>query len=205
VKLHYAEVLNPRKVCALAKYVEAPVTFVHVDLAKGAHVTPAFRALNPNGRVPLLEDGENVIWEADAILCHLARRMDSDLWPGDARQVDVIRWLSWNQVHFQRFGGAFYFEHVIKAKFGTGAPDAAKIAAATSPFRTFARVLDDHLAGRAWLVGEAPTIADFSVAALLPYAEAARLPLDDCPAILRWHDRLNAFSAWRDPFPVRAG
>ena len=204
MKLHYAEVLNPRKVCALAKHVAAPVTYVCVDLAKGAHLTPTFRALNPNGKVPVLEDHDQVLWESDAILCHLAMRTGSDLWPGDARQVDVIRWLSWNQVHFQPVAGTFYFENIIKAKFGLGPPNEAKIAAATRPFRTFARVLDDHLADRQWLVGTAPTIADFSAAATLPYAESAQLPLEDCPAIRRWHDRLNAFDAWRDPYPTAA-
>ena len=201
MKLHYAEVLNPRKVCALAKYIDAPVTYIHVDLSKGAHLTPAFRDLNPNAKVPILEDGDLVLWESDAIMCRLARRAESDLWPADDRQVDVIRWLSWNQVHFQPLGGTFYFEHVIKTKFGIGAPDEEKLARSHKPFRTFAGVLDHHLSEREWLVGTAPTIADFSVSSTLPYAEAARLPLDGFPAIERWHDRLNRLEAWRNPFP----
>ena len=204
MKLHYAEVLNPRKVCALAKYLGSPVSYVKVDLAKGAHLGPAFRKLNPNGKIPVLEDDGHVLWEADAILCHLARRAGSDLWPSDARQVEVMRWLSWNQAHFQRFAGVSYFERVIKPMFGAAPASEEKIAEATKPFRRAARVLDDHLADRPFLTGDTLSIADFSVAITLPYAEKAGLPLDDCPAILRWHDRLMQIDAWRDPWPTAA-
>lgn len=204
MKLHYAEVLNPRKVCAFAKHVGVDIDYVRVDLAKGAHLRPDFRALNPNAKVPVLEDGDMVLWEADAILCHLAMCAGSDLWPSDGRQVDVIRWLSWNQVHFQPLGGVFYFENVIKPMFGVGAPDQEKVAASVTPFRRFARVLDEHLTSRRWLVGDAPTISDFSLGTIFAYADKAQLPVGDCPAILRWHDRLNAFEAWRNPFPALA-
>ena len=202
MKLHFAQVLNPRKVCALAKHLNAPVEYIRVDIRKGRHLSRPFRALNPNGKVPVLEDGDRVLWEADAILCHLAMRAGSGLWPSDTSQVDVIRWLSWNQVHFQHFGATFYFENVIKPMFDLGPPDAAKIAGAVAPFRTFAKVLDDHLMDHAWLVGPSPTIADFSVGALMPYAEAAELPLDGFPSIGRWHEGLNALDGWRDPFPA---
>ncbi len=204
MKLYYAEVLNPRKVCALARYLGAPIDYHRINLAKGEHKQPAFTALNPNGRVPVLEDGDNVLWESDAILCYLARRSESDLWPLDDRQADVLRWLSWNQVHFQPAGGVFYFERVIKATFKIGPPNEEKIAKVLPAYQNFARVLNDHLAGRQWLLGDAMSIADFSVAAVLPFAAQAGLPLDSCPAILRWHDRLNAIDAWREPYPSAA-
>lgn len=201
MRLHYAEVLNPRKVCALVKHLDAPVEFCRVDLGKGAHMTRDFRRLNPNAKVPVLEDGATVLWEADAILCHLAIVMNSDLWPRDARQVEVVRWLSWNQVHFQPLGGAFYFERVIKKMFDLGPPDEDKLAATLQPFRRVARVLDTHLADRRYMLGDALSVADFSVFGALPYREAAGLPLDDFPAIRRWIDRLEAMPAVRDPFP----
>ena len=96
-KLYYAEVLNPRKACAVARYLNSPVEFVHIDLAKGEQKTPEFLALNPNGKVPALEDGDTRLWEADAIMCHLARAAGSDLWPTDGRQTDVIRTLNASQ------------------------------------------------------------------------------------------------------------
>ena len=70
-------------------------------------------------------------------------------------------------------------------------------------FRRFAKVLDDHLAGRQWIVGGGLTVADFSVAMTLPYAGEAQLPLDQFTNVRRWHDRLNEIEAWREPFPAR--
>ncbi len=53
-------------------------------------------------------------------------------------------------------------------------------------------------------MGDALTVADFSVAVTLPYAEQAGIPLAEFPAVARWHERLNALEAWREPFPERA-
>jgi glutathione S-transferase len=203
VKLYYAEVLNPRKVCALARHVAAPIEFIAVALHKGEHLAPDFRALNPNGKVPVLQDGETIIWETDAIMVHLALHTGSDLWPRDHRQVDIIRWLSWNQAHFNRFAGQLYFEHVVKPMFGLGAPNADKVAEAMKSFRLFATVLDRHLADRTFLVGDALSVADFAVGGPMPFAKTALLPLDEFPAIARWSARLDALPAWASPYPAR--
>jgi glutathione S-transferase len=204
MKLYYSDVLNPRKACAVARHLKSPVEFVYLDLAKGEQQTPAFLAVNPNGKVPTLVDDDRIIWETDAVLCHLAMRAGSDLWPRDTnRQIDVIRWLSWNAQHFNRHGGELYFEHVIKPRFGLGPADPSIVDAALVGFRRFAAVLNGHLAGRRWLVGDGLTVADFSVAGVLPYAETARMPLNEFPEVRRWHERLNELEAWREPFPVR--
>ena len=205
MKLYYAETLNPRKACAVAKYLNAPVEFVHVDLGKGENRTPEFLALNPNGKVPLLETAGGSLWEANAIMCYLARVAGSDLWPHDDRQIEVMRWLSWDSQHFTRHAGTLYFEHIIKPAFGIGSADPAVVEEATGFFRRFAAVLNDHLSGRTYLVSDALTVADFAVAVSLPYAERARIPLAGFPEIERWHARLGELPAWLEPFPtVRA-
>ncbi|WP_236060993.1 glutathione S-transferase family protein [Paraburkholderia domus] len=81
-----------------------------------------------------------------------------------ARQTDVVRWLSWNSQHFYRHAGSLYFEHIIKPAFGLGEPDPSKVAEGQGWFRKHAGVLDQHLKGRQWLLGDGLTIADFSVA-----------------------------------------
>ena len=202
MKLYYSDVLSPRKACAVARYLKSPVEFVYLDLTKGDHKTPAYLALNPNAKVPTLVDGERVIWEADAINCHLSECAGAQLWPRDtAGQIDVVRWLSWNDQHFTRAGGALYFENIIKKRFRIGAPDAAVVGKELADFRRFAAVLDAHLNGRDWLVGNQMTVADFAVAVFLPYAAEAHVALDDFPQVGRWHDQLNALEAWRNPFP----
>jgi glutathione S-transferase len=206
MKLFYMETLNPQKACAVAKYLNSPVEFIRVDLTKGEQKKPAFLAINPNGKVPALEDGATRLWEADAIMCHLARKAGSDLWPSDTEsQIEVVRWLSWSANHFTRHTGALYFEHIIKPMFGLGAPDAKAIDEAVPFIKRFGAVLNDHLHGRDYLVGDKLSVADFAVGITLPYASKVQLPLDGLLEIARWHDRLNELPAWREPFPgVRA-
>lgn len=204
MKLYYAEVLNPRKVCALARHLGSPVDYVKVDLGKGQQRADAFVAMNPNAKVPVLVDGGRAIWESNAIMAHLAMKAGSDLWPRDERQIDVVRWLSWDLAHFSTYGGALYFEYVVRPLFDLGPADQAVADAALADFRTSAAVLDAHLEGRDWLVGETMTIADFAVAIALPYAERAHIPVAEFPNIQRWHDQLCALDAWRDPFPSAA-
>lgn len=201
MKLYFSETINPRKACAMARHLNVQVEFARVDLGRGEQHSPAFRAINPNGKVPVLHDGDLVLWEANAIMCHLSNVAGADLWPRDPRaQIEVQRWLSWDASHFTAHGGTLYFENLIKPAIGMGAPDAAAVEGATRMFVASAAVLDAHLGSRKFLLGDALTVADFAVGAALPYAKDAHIPLADFPAVARWHERLNELPAWRAPF-----
>jgi glutathione S-transferase len=203
MKLYYAETLNPRKACAVAKYLNSPVEFVSVELGKGAHKKPDYLAMNPNGKVPTLAVSDDLtIWEADAIMAYLARFAGSDLLPEGDKQIEVMRWLSWSAQHFTRHGGSLYFQYIIKPWVGLGDPDQAAVTESQNYFRQFAAVLDEHLASRKFLLGDQLTIADFSVGIALPHAQKAQIPIGEFPKVSRWHDRLNELPAWRDPFPA---
>ena len=58
MKLFYEQTINPRKACVVARYLNSPVDYVHIDLSKGENRTPEYLAINPNGKVPALEDGD---------------------------------------------------------------------------------------------------------------------------------------------------
>jgi glutathione S-transferase len=205
MQLYYFETLNPRKVCAVARYLNSPVDYKRIDLGKGEHKTPQFLAINPNGKLPVLEDGGLKLWEANAIMAYLAKAAGSELWPSDtAGQIDLLRWLSWNSEHFTRHAGSLYFQHLIKPRLLEQAPDAKAVEEATGFFKQFAQVLDDHLRQRRYLLGDRLTIADFAVAVSLPYAQEAKIPIAGFSAIARWHDRLTELPAWRQPFPAPA-
>jgi glutathione S-transferase len=170
MKLYYAETLAPRKACAVARYLGLPIDYVLVDLGKGDGEQKSldYLAINPNGTVPSLVDGDIKLWEADAIICHLAQRAESGLWPRDPQQqIDVVRWLSWNAQHLYRHGNELYVEHLIKRWIGMGDPDPSKVEQAQGCFRKHASVLDQHLKGRKWLLGNDLSVADFSVAVTL--------------------------------------
>ena len=203
MKLYYFETINGQKACAVAKHLNAPVEYVRVDLSKGEHKTPAYLAINPNGKIPALEDGERKIWESNAIICHLARKAKSELWPSDPdSQIEVLKWLSWNSEHFTRHAGNLYYNYYIKPTFGLGEPDPKAVEEATGFVKQFGTVLDNHLASNAFLVGDRLTVADFAVAITLPYADKIRLPLDGLRNIARWKAQLEELPAWREPFPA---
>lgn len=205
MKLFYFETSNPRKPCAVAKYLNAPVDFVRIDLSKGEHKTPEFLAINPNGKVPALQDGDVNLWESHAIMCYLAHKAGSDLWPkDDLTRIEIIKWLQWDTAHFSRHGSRLLFQRVIKQRFGLGEPNQEEIDDATNFYKQFAKVLDDHLKGRDYLVGSGLTVADFGVASILPSANDAQLPLEGFAEIERWHNTLMELPAWREPFPKRA-
>jgi glutathione S-transferase len=202
MKLHYFETINGRKACVAAKHLNAPVAFIRVNIGKNEHITPAHLALNPNGRVPVLETDTGSIWESNAIMGYLARKMGSDLLPTDDRLIDVIRWMTWSSEHFNRYASRVYFENLVKAHFNLGPADSAMVEDANGYIRKYGAVLNDHLKGRRFLVGDALTIADFAVGAALPYAERAQIPLEGFTEIAHWADRLNELPAWRDPYPA---
>ncbi|WP_136658153.1 glutathione S-transferase family protein [Nitratireductor sp. XY-223] len=202
MKLYYSETPNPRKPCAVAKHVNAPVEFVRVELAKGEHKTPAYLAVNPNGKTPALADGDVHLWEAHAIMAYLALKSGSDLWPDNpVLQIEVMKWLNWDTAHFSRHAGRLWFQRFLKGAIGAGDPDAAEIEEATGFFKQFAGILDDHLKGRDHILGNRLTIADFGVATFIPLADQAELPLEPFAELRRWADGMMAIDAWRDPWP----
>src|ERR1700742_1549333 len=122
MRLYYSDILSARKACAFARYLDAPLDYVYLDLPKGDQGAPAHRALNPNAKVPTLVDGDRVIWEADAVLCYLAAKLRPELWPADDfSRIEIVRWMSWNAIHFYFHGGQLYFEYIVKPRFALGA------------------------------------------------------------------------------------
>lgn len=206
MKLYYSETMNPRRACSVAKYLGSPVELVHVNLGEGEHKRPEFLARNPCGRVPVLEDGTKRLWESTAIMVQLATSAGSELWPArdPVRQVEVMRWLSWDLCHWAPRLGQFYFEYLIKKRFGMGEVDQAALARETPELHASAQVLDAHLARHEYLASDRLSIADFSAGVLLPYAEECALPLSGYTNIQRWYAQLCKLDGYLDPWPASA-
>ena len=199
---------SPRalKVIALVRHLDLDCELCIVDLFKGEHAASEFAALNPNRRMPVLEDDGFVLWESNAILQYLAaKHPQSGLWPADIRsQADVSRWLHWESAHWTPAIAPMAFERVVKKLAGLGDPDPAEVAKGEQQFHLFAAVLNDHLKGRRWLLGDALTIADFSVGAPMALAVPAQYPLAPYPEIGRWYAGLAALPAWQRSVPQPA-
>lgn len=82
-----------------------------------------------------------------------------------------------------------------------GEPDAAEIKKGEERFNRFAQVLNDHLKGREWLVGDSLTLADFSVGSFLDLAEMAEYPLKPYGEITRWYRNVQQLPAWQSSAP----
>ena len=192
---------SPRalKVRALVRHLNLDVEECLVDLFKGGQQTPEYAALNPNKRMPVLEDGDFVLWESNAILQYLAaKKPESGLWPGDIRgQADVARWLHWESAHWTPASTPFAFERVVKKLAGLGDPNPAEIARGEQLFHPLAAVLNGHLRGRKWLVGNALTIADFGVATGLAFMDAAQLPVEKYDDLVRWYHDFRKLPGWQ--------
>jgi glutathione S-transferase len=192
---------NTWKVRAVAAHLGIPLELVLVDLTKPR--TPDYLALNPTGRAPTLVDGDFILSESNAIMEYLADRPASTLWPNDARaRADIMRWQCWQLAHW----GAdacqpLTFQKFVKKVVNLGPPDEAVVAKATEAFHREARLLDGHLAKHSYLVGDALTIADFSVAAALTYAKEAEMPVAPYGRVVEWHARITALPAWRSAAP----
>ena len=192
---------SPRalKVRALVRHLDLDVEEVLVDLFKGGQQQPAYAALNPNKRMPVLEDGDFVLWESNAILQYLAaKKPESGLWPSDIRgQADVSRWLHWESAHWTPACTPFAFERVVKKLAGLGDPNPAEIARGEQLFHPAATALDAMLRGKRWLLGERLTIADFGVATGMVFADAAQFPLEKYGEITRWYDGFRKLPGWQ--------
>lgn len=205
MKLHYFPGSpNSRKVTLLIGHLGAAVDMQLVDLGKREQRTDAFLALNPNGKVPVLEDGDLVLWESHAILVYLAcLHPERGLLPEDARgRAEVERWLSWLQSYFSPNLGKMMQERVFK-KLQGGTPDEAVLAQGTAAFENQARILDRHLAGREFLCG-ALTIADFAVGAWAEVAPLCALGWGSYPAVAAWLERVTRLPGWAPPPPIGA-
>jgi glutathione S-transferase len=187
-------------VLALKHHLAVECEVQPIDLARGDQLTAHYLALNPNKKMPTLEDGDFVLWESNAILFYMAaQRPDRGLWPRDVKaQADVLRWLAWESAHWDAEScGMVSYEKSSKAVLGLGPADPAFIARGEQNFARFAAVLDVALKGKSWVVGDQLTIADFSIGGLVPTAERMGLPVENFAEIVRWYKGLAALPAWQ--------
>jgi glutathione S-transferase len=194
---------NVRRVRLTAAVLGLELDEKNLDFAKGEHKAPEFLALNPNGAVPVLADGDFVLAESRAIMQYLAsKKPESGLLPrAEQARADVVRWQFWDSSHFSPQLGTLTFQRVLKPMMGMGEPDAGKVEEALAGFRRFASVLNERLDGKQVVVGDSWTLADLTLASSLMYAVQAEVPLAEFPNIQTWFSRISDTDAWRATNP----
>lgn len=160
---------------------------VDIDLAAGEHKQAAFLAKNRFGQVPVLEDGETLLADSNAILVYLANKYDaSNTWlPLDpVAAAEVQRFLSVAAGAVASGPAAARLVNV----FGAALDHKRAIELA----RNVLGVLEGHLEKRDWLVGEGPTIADVANYAYIAHAPEGDVSLDSYPNVRVWLSRIEA-------------
>lgn len=174
-----------------------------VDIAKGEQKSPEYLAVNPNGLVPSLVDGDTTLWESRGIIQYLAsKKPGSGLLGGDETgRADVTRWLCWDAGHLAPEIFTMVFETMLKGLLGLGDGNMDAVKAAAEQVNRYLGVMDASLNGSQYLVGDALTIADLSIASTLTYADELGLPMDDFPSVKGWFDNIRALDAWTSTQP----
>jgi glutathione S-transferase len=165
--------------------------------AFGGLDTPAYGKLNPNRRVPVVEDGDVVVWESNACVRYLAARYGvGTLWPEDpGRRARADMWMDW-QASSLLPDMTVVFWGLIRTP--EAERDQAGIGAAANRLGTTWRILDEHLASRRFVAGDALTIGDIPVgAACYRYFE---LPIEQprLPNLEAWYGRLRERAPFRE-------
>ncbi|MBI1732611.1 MAG: glutathione S-transferase family protein [Gammaproteobacteria bacterium] len=194
---------NSLRVFAVAHELGQNLEMVPVDLTKGEHLKPEFIKLNPNHKIPILVDGDFVLWESTAIMLYLAYRSGGRLIPTDPKlRAQMHQWMSWNTAHMAPACGIFLYENLVKKLLNIGDPDPKQLAQGNEEFARFGAVLNDHLKGRGHVVGNESTIADHHVFASFVHADDCGMPLAQFAEIKRWRGEMQATVPWQKALAV---
>src|SRR5437763_585216 len=135
-----------------------------VDLTKGDQKSPAFLALNPNGRMPVLVDDGFVLWESNAIVEYLVAKAGGAWLPREPRdRLALTKWLYWESNHWDPTSSIFVFERLVKPFFGLGETSESEVAKAETTFHRLAGVLNGELDKHRYVAGDSLTIADLAI------------------------------------------
>ncbi|MGV8989642.1 MAG: glutathione S-transferase family protein [Cypionkella sp.] len=196
IRFYFHPTPNPAKIALFLEETGLAYEAVPVDTAKGEQHLPAFRAVNPNGKVPAIIDtdgpgGKEVrVFDSTAILIYLAEKTGK-LGGTPEDRPELLSWLLFIASGLGPFSGqAVHFQYA--------APDGLDYA--VNRYRREAerhyQVLNDHLEGRKFIVGDAFSIADISAWGWLDRAARVMKGMDDpfatLPNLRRYFDGINA-------------
>lgn len=159
-----------------------------VNFADGSSRTPEFLAINPMGAVPALADGDLKLFESLAINLYLAKKhAEKGLWPATLEdEARVFQWTLWVATEIEPQASTILFHGALLPE---DKRDPAALATAQKKIARPLAVLDQHLSGRDYLLGDSFTIADLNVAAVMAWLQVGRLDMSAWPNVTAWMAR----------------
>lgn len=177
---------------------ETSQPYEHVELGGrfGGLDDPAFLKLNPHGKVPLLLDGETVVWESNAIVRYLAATYSAGaMWPQDpAKRAYADQWMEWAQTRLYPDANRLFW---LSVRTPEADHDLSKISATLERLKGYYEILERQLEGQDYVAGNQLTIADIPTGATLYRYFEMDLDRPDLPNICAWYDRLCARPAYQ--------
>lgn len=200
----FGESGNAYKVALTLQFLGRDWAARQVDFFGGETRTPAFRALNPMGEVPVLIEADGtVLTQSGMIQIHLAETAGAMLGKTEAERREVLRWLFWDNHKMSAQAGArrFLMNFLPADKRPQGAIDflGGRLQAAL-------QTLEGQLQSHDWIAGTAsPSIADCAACGYLFYPEPFGFDRAAWPAIDAWLERLAAQPGWAHPYDLMPG
>lgn len=190
---------SSRKVQMFCEEAKISYQYCLIDLAKGAHHEPSFLALNPNGQVPVLDDGGFVLWESQAILRYLATKYQALSWyPVELKARGLIdQWMEWNTSRL-----APECTKLVVNLFFAREKSNERVVGEVQ--KTLAKVLPilDHTCGRhAYVAGNSATLADLSIIPSISNLEMCRFDLSAYKNISRWYSGMKERPSFKATAP----
>ncbi|MBO9858283.1 MULTISPECIES: glutathione S-transferase [Xanthomonas] len=186
---------NVRKVLWCAEEAGVAYASIEVGGAFGGNTTPEYRALNPNGLVPTLQDGALVLWESNAIVRYLAAQYAPALYPhAPAERALGDRWMDWTT---STFAGVFrdLFWGVLRTP--EAERDHARIAAALTHSGELLARADAALVQQPYLSGEQFAMGDIPLGSFIYAWFEMPIERPELPHLQAWYARLRARPAYR--------
>jgi glutathione S-transferase len=177
---------------------------VFVDFFNGATRDPQWRqSVNEMGEAPVLETMGKKLAQSGVILTYLAEKTGKFVPANEDAKLEALRWILFDNHKFTSYLATYRF---LKA-FLPQAPDPNVLAFMKARFDAAAAVVEKHLAGSKFMVGDTPTIADFSVAGYVyyPVEEHGYDWAKSHPNIHAWTERVRALPSWKDPYELMPG
>lgn len=190
IRFYYNLSPNPMKVALCLEELGLPYEPVPVDTRKGDQFETAYTAINPNAKVPAIVDGETTVFDSNAILLYLAEKAGRFLAQGEAARGEMLSWLMFVATGIGPFSGqCVHFRHFAPKDAGAYAMDRYVYEA-----RRHWTVLNTHLEGRTFMVGDDYTIVDMAVwgwARMVPFV-LGEDAFGSLPNVKRLLDTINA-------------
>ena len=163
---------------------------IRIDSTAGETQTPDFKRINPRGQIPVLVDGETVIWDSMAILVYLARRYGGERWlPVDALgETRVMQWLAVSENELLYGLARARITVLFNRSF-----DLEQCHRDATPGL---EAMEGRLAGHPWLAAEHPTIADLACYPYVSLADEGRFSLQPFPSVRAWLQRVEELPGW---------